>query len=514
MVYQDYDEDEVDFDNEEGMQPVSIGDVAGDKKARVSTRLLHRKCMGIPVVLLAGILLLASIVGISIVALQTKNDDGEEKPAPPPPEPEGTPAPTPSATTAPYQRWSENVTWMQKGNDVGGIDSSPGNYGITVGVSGDGHMFAEGAHAAISGDVTPGHVRVYKYDSAKNTWDLFGKELLGDKHGDEFGHSIDLNRQGSHVAVGAPGADRHTGPDHGYFSVHRWDDEANDWVQMGPDKWGETTDERCGHDIQINESGDVLIVGAPGSDKEGKDTGEIRVFEYMEKTDRWLRRAQDLHGDEAGDMFGWSVAVSDDGTICAGGAPYANDAGPDGGHIRVFRYVQTEIHHHRFHKIGHTLAGREAGDNFGYSVAMSALGDIVAGGAPNAAHMGKRQVGYVDVWHLNSETDTWEMLGQPIYGQYEFEGFGTSVSLSMDGHTLIVGAPEKDNSKGTIRVFKYDKTANEWLLVGEQVEGDGEDDYWGSEVAVNDDGSVIVSGGMNLLGLEIGNAHVRVYKSS
>ena len=53
------------------------------------------------------------------------------------------------------------------GNDVGGIDSAEGNFGISVGVSGDGHVFAEGAHMAIGKDATTGHVRVELYGQRK-----------------------------------------------------------------------------------------------------------------------------------------------------------------------------------------------------------------------------------------------------------------------------------------------------------------------------------------------------------
>ena len=69
MVYQDYDEEDIDFDSEQG--PVSVGDVHGDRKARTSSLFLHRKCFGVPVSLIIGVLLVASIVGISISALKS-----------------------------------------------------------------------------------------------------------------------------------------------------------------------------------------------------------------------------------------------------------------------------------------------------------------------------------------------------------------------------------------------------------------------------------------------------------
>ena len=402
MVYQDYDEEDLDFDN---AAPVAVGQV-GVAKARASTRLWHRRVgcgccgcagAGIPVICVVAVLLVAAIVSVSIAAVVTvrtnsdKNDDHSSSSSMAP-----TTSPTSTSSSAAwYDTWDKSLQWLQKGNDIGGIDSAPGNYGISVGMAGDGHMWAEGAHQAIGTDATSGHVRVFRYKAATEQWERFGKELLGDKHGDEYGYSLDLSRDGTHVAVGAPGADRAaSGPDHGYFNVHRWNDTAQEWVQMGPDKWGEAANERSGHDIQINTRGNLVAIGAPGSPIEGPDTGEIRLFEYMPNTDRWLRRGNDIHGEAAGDRFGWSVAMNDDATddsglMIAGGAPYADANGADAGEVRVFMYNHTQ--HGRFHKVGHTMRGKAPGDNFGWSVAMNGEGTIVAVGAPGAAD-GRGQV--------------------------------------------------------------------------------------------------------------------------
>lgn len=521
MVYQDYDEEDLDFDN---AAPVAVGQV-GVAKARASTRLWHRRVgcgccgcagAGIPVICVVAVLLVAAIVSVSIAAVVTvrtnsdKNDDHSSSSMAPTTSPTST-----SSSAAWYDTWDKSLQWLQKGNDIGGIDSAPGNYGISVGMAGDGHMWAEGAHQAIGTDATSGHVRVFRYKAATEQWERFGKELLGDKHGDEYGYSLDLSRDGTHVAVGAPGADRAaSGPDHGYFNVHRWNDTAQEWVQMGPDKWGEAANERSGHDIQINTRGNLVAIGAPGSPIEGPDTGEIRLFEYMPNTDRWLRRGNDIHGEAAGDRFGWSVAMNDDATddsglMIAGGAPYADANGADAGEVRVFMYNHTQ--HGRFHKVGHTMRGKAPGDNFGWSVAMNGEGTIVAVGAPGGSYNGMPRVGYVEVFEYQPAIDAWHKIGYRIYGRFEYEGFGKSVELSLNGQTLIVGAPDKNESTGAIRVFKYNREINEWLLAGHEIDGDGKDDYWGDEVAVSSDGKVILSGGMNLGGVEVGNAHARVY---
>ena len=46
----------------------------------------------------------------------------------------------------------------------------------------------------------------------------------------------------------------------------------------------------------------------------------------------------DIDGEEHGDNLGWSVALSDDGTILAAGAPSNDGAGSNAGHVRVYQW--------------------------------------------------------------------------------------------------------------------------------------------------------------------------------
>lgn len=359
MVYHDYDEEDHAFDdNDQDMShnnngSVSIGQVGDKARAGRLTLCLRKKCLGIPIVFLMTLLLVA--VGITGM-VASKSGDAEAKnvdkeaavpnqvvtmaPTPKPtPHPTLPTKPTPAPSQYPtHDQLGEYTNWVQMGNDVGGIESAEGNFGISVGVSGDGFTFAEGAHMAIGKDAATGHVRVYQYNKKTFKWEPKGSELTGEKHGDEFGYAIDLSRSGNQIAIGAPGADRHTGPDHGYFAVYQWNTTIHDWSRMGPDKWGREENERAGTDVNISEDGGILVIGAPGNSAMGEAAGEIRVFQYMEKTDRWLRRGQDLKGLEAGDQFGFSVAVSDDGEYVAAGSPFSNEAGTNAGSIHVYKW--------------------------------------------------------------------------------------------------------------------------------------------------------------------------------
>ena len=66
----------------------------------------------------------------------------------------------------------------------------------------------------------------------------------------------------------------------------------------------------------------------------------MRVYEWNTPAfpDQWKQRGADIDGDAAGDKSGWSVSVSDDGTIVAIGAILNDGNGSDAGHVRVYEY--------------------------------------------------------------------------------------------------------------------------------------------------------------------------------
>ena len=66
----------------------------------------------------------------------------------------------------------------------------------------------------------------------------------------------------------------------------------------------------------------------------------MRVYEWNtpDLPDQWTQRGADIDGDAAGDKSGWSVSVSDDGTIVAIGANENDGNGSNAGHVRVYKY--------------------------------------------------------------------------------------------------------------------------------------------------------------------------------
>jgi hypothetical protein len=93
-------------------------------------------------------------------------------------------------------------------------------------------------------------------------------------------------------------------------------------------------------------------------------------------TDNWRRIGQDIIGKENGDMFGFSVLISNDGKTIAVGAP-SNDGinGVNSGHVRMYRLVDNGT---IWEQIGQDIYGEAANDVLGCTVSLSGDGLTVA----------------------------------------------------------------------------------------------------------------------------------------
>ena len=84
----------------------------------------------------------------------------------------------------------------------------------------------------------------------------------------------------------------------------------------------------------------------------------------------------DIDGEAAGDQSGFSVALSSDGTRVAIGAPCNDGNGSSAGHVRVYEYSGGG-----WAQLGTDIDGEAADDQSGFSVALSSDGTRVAIGA-------------------------------------------------------------------------------------------------------------------------------------
>ncbi|MDX1908449.1 MAG: PKD domain-containing protein [Bacteroidia bacterium] len=204
---------------------------------------------------------------------------------------------------------------------------------------------------------------------------------------------------------------------------------------------------------------------------------------------QWTQLGNAINGQAAGDNCGYSTAISADGTIVAMGANFNDNGGGAAGQVRVFGFSNGV-----WSQIGSDLNGETGGDQTGQSVSLSADGAVVAIGEPLNNDLGFTS-GQVRVFkNLNN---TWSQVGQDLYGQNSTASAGTSVDLSADGNTVAFGAPNTVVSpfpSFTGNVEVYQLQGNSWVQKGGDIEGDGTIIKFGQSVSLSDDGNIIAIG--------------------
>ena len=110
------------------------------------------------------------------------------------------------------------------------------------------------------------------------------------------------------------------------------------YVQLGFDIDGEAEGDVSGWSVSMSSDGTVVAIGAPHNDGNGFQSGQVRIYEYDSELSSWIQRGSDIDGEEEGDKSGETVSMSSDGTVVAIGARDNDGNGDQSGHVRVYAY--------------------------------------------------------------------------------------------------------------------------------------------------------------------------------
>ena len=72
------------------------------------------------------------------------------------------------------------------------------------------------------------------------------------------------------------------------------------------------------HSVSLSSDGTRVAIGALLNDGNGTDSGHVRVYDYNGSA--WAQVGDDIDGEAADDLSGYSVSLSSDGTRVAIGA--------------------------------------------------------------------------------------------------------------------------------------------------------------------------------------------------
>ena len=273
---------------------------------------------------------------------------------------------------------------------------------------------------------------------------------------------------------------------------------SDEWDQMGEDILGETYLDLSGKGLSISDNGSIVAIGAVDNDGTSNvisdDQGHTRVYEYNGIS--WNKLGSDIDGEYPEDNYGFDVSLSGDGTTLAVSAPgHDRTTTPENiGRVQIFRFIGTD-----WVQIGSDIFGESAGDLNGFSVSLSYNGNSIAIGAPQSDISTKP--GYARVYKFETSSSDWIQQGTTIMGEGNSDKCGSSVSLSSDGNFVAVGAPSNNpadeinaNSQSG-HVRVHRFIGNDWSQLGQDIDGEGYySDEFGSSVSLSSEGTVVAIG--------------------
>ncbi len=299
---------------------------------------------------------------------------------------------------------------------------------------------------------------------------------------------VALSSDGTTALMGADGVNGYDGAAYVFHvsSEGSWSSSSTPTATLTD---GSGTEDFFGFSVALSSDGTSALIGALiGSS--GK--GAAYVF-HASSEGAWSSSSTPTatltnSAGAAHDWLGYSVALSSDGTTALVGAP---DVSSSTGAAYIF-HVASEGSWASSSTPTATLTddSEAAGDDLGGAVALSSDGSTALIGAPS----GNNAAGAACVFHASAE-GSWSSSSTPTA---TLTGGGASVALSADGTTALIGAVGFNSSTGAAYVF-HASSEGSWassstptatLTRSSGASGDG----LAASVAISSDGTTALIG--------------------
>jgi len=215
--------------------------------------------------------------------------------------------------------------WVQFGSTLYGQQAYD-ELGFEFDISNDGlSMVATRKHSS-GPNPDEYEVNIYTYDG--NDWIVTGTLYGINEYHSAFGFAVAMSGDGMRIAASAPYDNLNNSVwDAGRVRVFRLNN--GNWVPIAQSIIG-VEDERLGTTLELNDDGTRLIIG---SRYHLSQSGEIKVYDHETV---WILKQPTLIGEAINDFSGHSMDLSRNGNHIIIGAPGNDDGGADSGHARVY----------------------------------------------------------------------------------------------------------------------------------------------------------------------------------
>jgi hypothetical protein len=240
-------------------------------------------------------------------------------------------------------------------------------YGFYASMNNSGNRIIIATHYSIYANDNNDNVQVYEYN-VLNGWLPFGNIISRNNSNDLLGFSIDINYDGTIIAIGSPGTTPYNS-DPGKVEIYKYQSINNSWdlsISLSAVKSLYTDDYGCL--VCMSDDGYRIAV----SNTDGMRNGIVRIYNI---TDVYTQIGQDIYREHEWDNFGCSISLNSNGNRIAIGATYN---GLHRGYVKIYDY---DILNNIWNHVGNDIIGEGSYDNSGYSVRLNSKGDRVAIGA-------------------------------------------------------------------------------------------------------------------------------------
>jgi len=361
---------------------------------------------------------------------------------------------------------------------------------------------------------------------------------------DYFGFSLALSPDGSTLAVGVPleasnatgiGGNQADNSANGAGAVFVFTRVGSAWSQQAYIKASNTnTHDRFGTSIALSADGSTLAVGASqeasiatgigGNQADNSASVAGAVYVFTRAGSAWSQQAYiKASNTNTFDLFGYSLALSADGSTLAVGAIWedsnatgiggnqADNSASAAGAVYVFTRLGSAWSQQAYIKASNT----NASDYFGSSLALSADGSTLAVGATgedsNATGIGGNQAdnSALEAGAVYVFTRSGSAWSQQTYikasNTNANDNFGISLALSADGSTLAISADREDSNATGIggnqadnsaiqagAVYVFTRAGSAWSQQAYiKASNTGTSDQFGTSLALSADGSTL-----------------------
>lgn len=324
----------------------------------------------------------------------------------------------------------------------------------------------------------------YVYMRTNGVWSEQAELIPSDPAAtDRFGDAVALSEDGNTAIIGAP--NKHIGANSDQGAAYIFRRNNSSWVQQQELLASDGAElDSFGVSVALSSDGNTALIGAWGDNS----VGAAYIFKWNGAS--WTQQAKLTASDAvSGNTFGLTIALSGDGTIALVGDWYKTvGANSSQGAAYVFKWNGAAwVEQQKL-----TASDGAAGDLFSSGLAISRDGSTIIAGSPQktvGVNAGQGAA-YVFTWNGAAWVFQQELTASDgAAGDY----FGRGGSLSSDGKSIVISAPERDSGLGAAYLFQWDGSSwAEWQLLtaSDGVAGDN----FGGDLAISSDGTTALSG--------------------